>query len=34
MMKIDKQQQKKKTGLVVLEQMMSEMTADSKSTLF
>ena len=34
MMKIDKQQQKTKTGLVVLEQMMSGMIADSKSTLF
>ena len=34
MMKIDKQQQKTKTGLVVLEQMMSGMIADLKSTLF
>ena len=34
MMKIDEQQQKQKTGLVVLEQMMSKMIADLKLTLF
>ena len=34
MMKIDEQQQKQKTGLVVLEQMMSGMIADLKLTLF
>ena len=34
MMKIDKQQQKTKTGLVVLEQMMSGMIVDLKLTLF